>query len=403
MLIVCVVIYDFIHYSIYSPYLCRLMIGVSCHLYSTHQIAQQGLTPDMAIRACNNPEITGDKLSRALREPILRRAKMEVKMIREHEEEKKEEEDGGADAVAMAPSKTPSSSKRRRMSAPARVSTTSAASASSTTPTGRKRSASISILSKFDEHNLSAPYLKNKTTHFQKKVKKKREELLKKDPPPEKQASKTAEVVSTRQTGHQQNAEWRNQKSHDEDVGYRYKMAIKEATQAFADKMSGKDKSGRTQQQIVDYLNHKWNLDGEGKEDSREKEMLTVRTVRRAVEQGRIGTSPQKKGAKPKISRDFLRLVALHANMEQVGPRGEMNASEIKGVLVGSVLETEHENQFNYDWAWEECRRLNADILIPTGVKQAEDIRWIWVTYEKLNQYLTDKKVRFLFPSSYFP
>ena len=99
--------------------------------------------------------------------------------------------------------------------------------------------------------------------------------------------------------------------SHDKDVSYRYKLAVKEATQAFADKKSGKDKSGNTQQQIVNALNHKWNLDGEGKEDSREKEMLSVRTVRHAVDEGRIGVSPQKKGAKAKINREYLRLSML--------------------------------------------------------------------------------------------
>ena len=136
-------------------------------IISTHQVVEQGLTPDMAMRACNNLEITSDKLSRALRDPILERAKTEAEMIREREEEKKDDdlEEG------VASSKTPSSSKRRRVSAPARISATSATSASSsTTPTpsaaGRMRSASISISSL---HNFSAPYLKNKTTHSRKR------------------------------------------------------------------------------------------------------------------------------------------------------------------------------------------------------------------------------------------
>ena len=38
------------------------------------------------------------------------------------------------------------------------------------------------------------------------------------------------------------------------------------------------------------------------------------------------------------------------------------------------------------------------DIFIPSGIVQNEDIRWQWVTYEKVKQFYQDHKVRvFLF------
>ena len=76
----------------------------------------------------------------------------------------------------------------------------------------------------------TAPYLKGNPTHFQNKVKRKVEQLMDAEPPPEK-VQKTAVTVTTRQTKHQRNAQWRNGKSHKQDVGERYKNAFKECTQ----------------------------------------------------------------------------------------------------------------------------------------------------------------------------
>ena len=67
---------------------------------------------------------------------------------------------------------------------------------------------------------------------------------------------------------------------------------------------------GTTQQAEINRLNKKYQLDGEGREESREKHMLAVRTVPRAVKEGI--ESPKKKGKKSEISREFLRLVAVH-------------------------------------------------------------------------------------------
>ena len=41
------------------------------------QVVEQGLTPEMAIRACNNPRIRGDALSRAVAKHVSEHAKAE--------------------------------------------------------------------------------------------------------------------------------------------------------------------------------------------------------------------------------------------------------------------------------------------------------------------------------------
>ena len=109
---------------------------------------------------------------------------------------------------------------------------------------------------------------------------------------------------------------------------------------------------------------------------------------------GSVGVSPAKKGPKTKICREFLALVALHVNMEQVGPRGEMDSQQIRATMLAAMIGTEHEKAFNTKYAWTTCQQEHADILMPTGVRKAEDIRWMWVTWENLNQWFDDVKVR---------
>eukprot|EP00956_Cyclotella_meneghiniana_P042478 scaffold248488_cov98-Cyclotella_meneghiniana.AAC.1 len=78
-----------------------------------------------------------------------------------------------------------------------------------------------------------------------------------------------------------------------------YKNAWKEATTLFHQKKEGDTTDPRvklTHEQIVKSLNEKWHLGGEGKENSREKNMLAVSTLRRAVKKGNFGVSPKKKG-----------------------------------------------------------------------------------------------------------
>ena len=126
----------------------------------------------------------------------------------------------------------------------------------------------------------SAPYLKGQPTHFQRKVRSKVEHLLNEQPLPDPPVEKTMEVIVTRQTSHQRNAQWQNEKSYDTDVKSRYKSAMKEATQIFADLRDGKIENPLTQPEYIVLLNEKYSLDSDGQEGLREKHMLALSTVR---------------------------------------------------------------------------------------------------------------------------
>ena len=72
--------------------------------------------------------------------------------------------------------------------------------------------------------------------------------------------------------------------------------------------------------------------------------------------------------------------------------------------LIGpaATLDTVHEGKFNDEYAWREVQHIHADIFVPTGIVQAEDIRWQWITYEKVKQFYQDHKVsKLVFISSH--
>jgi hypothetical protein len=64
-----------------------------------------------------------------------------------------------------------------------------------------------------------------------------------------------------------------------------------------------------------------------------------------------------------------------------------------------SAKDTVHEDTYNTDYAWMMARMLFPDLLTPSGVVVAEDIRHAWCCFEKLTQWLSDWKVssNFLF------
>ena len=228
-------------------------------------------------------------------------------------------------------------------------------------------------------------------SHYQKKLEKARSMMLKRVSGSPEKAQKTEYRLRTRSTSLQKNIEWRNKQSSKKCVDERYKHAFKLATKDVAAVRSGK-LTNITYQDIVDKYNKQFNLDGHGRENSREKRKLNVSTLAKSVDKGMIGCSPKKKGRKEKIDRDFVRLVALHANMEQVGVSGEKNSADLKAIVEASILGTEHEGTFNVNYFWETVQCAHANIMVPQCTIVSKDIRWQWVTHENLDLWLLDMK-----------
>ena len=150
----------------FADILCRLRprsLTVSLALIPAlpGQVVEQGLTPDMAMRACNNPAIRGDALSRAIAKIVAQHAKAEYVQRR------------GKRRAGRAAEASPSTGggggtggeaggERQRTPAALGIATEVTLSETPSRPDASSSSAVIV--------RLSAPYLKGGPTHFQRKV-----------------------------------------------------------------------------------------------------------------------------------------------------------------------------------------------------------------------------------------
>ena len=361
---------------------------------------EQGLTPAMALRACNLPDSDKPKLSRQITTAVYERAQAEVALERRIQSVEASSNNNNRSHDEEPPKRSKNSSSSASSTAATTTSTISPIPLPSSAPAQKPppdHATSSAYHISHTHSQFTAPYLqkgRKQGSHFRKKVESKKEELRKQgDGACITPVPKNNIVKKSRKSSLQKNTEWVNDKSLKDDHDQRFSAASTEAIAAFSAKKQGKDTGWGTasKQAIVNGLNKKYSLDGEGKEGSREQGKLTLRTVDRWVETGR--TEPPKKGRAQKIDRSFLRLVALHANMCQVGMTGEVDPKYLKGTLLAAVLGTEHEQTFHLEYAWEQCRRDNCEILQPSGRILAEDIRWQWVTHSNLVEFFDQLKV----------
>ena len=162
----------------------------------------------------------------------------------------------------------------------------------------------------------------------------------------------------------------------------RFKMAFKEATELIAGK-SGCTR-GESVPCLVEKLNCKYNLVG--------KRKLSRSTVYRAVQCGKIGQSPCKKGPQPKIPDVLLEVAATHSEISQVGSGGELRGRDFKRLIGAAVLGTKHEGKFAVNSAWKKLRARHPEKLQAANVATAEDARLRWTTYDNLQRWFDDAK-----------
>jgi type VI protein secretion system component VasK len=84
------------------------------------------------------------------------------------------------------------------------------------------------------------------------------------------------EPIRTRRTSLQRNVQWRNENVTKKTTEQRYQLAFKAATTIFHQKKLDPLSDRRSQQAIIDNLNEEYHLSGVNKENSREKNMLSL-------------------------------------------------------------------------------------------------------------------------------
>lgn len=281
-----------------TPGGCRLQSSPARH----RKVVHQGLRPEMAMLACNNLTITSSALSREIGKVVLRHAEAEVaRRCRERTadvtgcgavdagdgEGGGGGEQGGAEAEVV----------RKRKAEDVEDLVASEADDDGEEGEGSQRrprgvrpnprtgaDASVALA----KIRYPAPYLKGGPTHFQRKVAAKVERIW---------------AERTRQTSIQEGDGRRDEEAPEGDLRARFVAATKEATRLFADLRAGKVEDPKTQPEYIHEINRRYRLGTADREDRREKQILTVRTIQRLVAVGQIGTAPIKKGRKPASSR----------------------------------------------------------------------------------------------------
>jgi hypothetical protein len=167
------------------------------------------------------------------------------------------------------------------------------------------------------------------------------------------------------------------------DIDYRYKAAFKVATNLVAANATATKATREPVHGICDRLNREFKLDGQKR--------LARSTVYKAAKDGLAGTSPKRRGHAPRIPDVFLEMVAMHAEVSQVG-NGELKGKDFKRLIGASIIGTEHEARFNIKTAWKKVRNEFPEALQVATKLMVEDARAQWTTFDNLNQWFDDAK-----------
>jgi hypothetical protein len=100
-------------------------------------------------------------------------------------------------------------------------------------------------------------------------------------------------------------------------------------------------------QKICNRLNQDFKLDG--------RKRLARSTVYQAAKVGLAGMSPKTRGLASKIPKKFMKQVAMHSEVSQVG-NGELKSKDFKRLIGASVVGTEHEASFKVETVWRKLR-----------------------------------------------
>ena len=181
-------------------------------------------------------------------------------------------------------------------------------------------------------------------------------------------ATTTEKKKRTRRNSKQMAQARMKEKLDREDYNSRFKEAFREGTLALA--RDQVDPAARlpctldlSVPDIVKTLNEKYCLDG--------KRKLCKSTLYKAIQEGRVGQSPPRRGPRPKIPNALLHDTALHAEMVRVGGK-EFKGQDFKRMLHAAKLGTVLEHNFTAESAWRKLRREFPEVLMSMAETRAK-------------------------------
>ena len=193
-------------------------------------------------------------------------------------------------------------------------------------------------------------------------------------------------LVKRRQSSKQTSEAEVEAKAREDDYNLRFKVAFKEGSDLLARRIASDGNLGlpSVEIDIVATLNERYRLDGTKK--------LTKETLYRTVREGRAGESPLKRGPPPKIPDILLEVVALHAEVSQVGEGGELRGRDIKRLMGAAVLGTKYDGTFKLESAFKKLKKQHPERLQAGKGVSMEESRSRWTTANNLEQWFDDVK-----------
>jgi hypothetical protein len=119
------------------------------------------------------------------------------------------------------------------------------------------------------------------------------------------------------------------------------------------------------------------------------RKRLARSTVYQAAKDGHAGMSPKYRGPAAKIPKNFMKLVATHSEVNQVGD-GELKGKDFKRLIGASIVGTEHATRFKIESVWRKLRVEFPEALQASTRLMVEDARSQWTIFDNLNQCFND-------------
>jgi hypothetical protein len=115
-------------------------------------------------------------------------------------------------------------------------------------------------------------------------------------------------------------------------------------------------------------------------------------TMSKYISKGLVGSSPLKKGYKPRVPDTLLELMRVHISMCQVSGLHEAKSQTIKAMIGAAILGSRFENEFTVEWIYEKLRHKFPNVIVPSRELDIEDRRASWTTYPNINLWFDGAK-----------
>ena len=114
---------------------------------------------------------------------------------------------------------------------------------------------------------------------------------------------------------------------------------------------------------------------------------ITSSAFENAVKRGEFGISPPKRSRKTIVPFNLPKSLTTHSTMMQVSGEGEASWTKLLTTLHALVANTKWDKAFSLDYVYRKMRTEHPEIVNPVWVKNHEDRRVDWLSYNNIMKW----------------